>query len=244
MRTASPILALAASALLSLPFSGCASWSTFPPVEGRDSFAPGLAPAPDVMAKSIAYAHARTGRGEPLVFNLPPDVSAGTWGTVEIKLRPEGGVPMKPGDREVWSIQQVRLRGNVAEVDVVYLDHGVYQLATVHLSSKPFEPFRADYLQRWLVPVETPVANDPRLAKPDAASEQVAPADGSDTATDGGVTEIEAEVETTVEPTEPESTPGQDVEADGAGGTDAPPEPGEPNTSGEPAAASFGPPAR
>ncbi len=172
MRTASPILVLAASALLSLPFAGCASWSTFPPVEGRDSFAPGLAPAPDVMAKSLAYAHARTGRGEPLVFNLPPDVSAGTWGTVEIKLRPEGATPMTPGDREVWSIQQVRLRGNVAEVDIVYLDQGVYQLATVHLSSKPFEPFRADYLQRWLVPVEAPIANDPRLAKPESRRSQ------------------------------------------------------------------------
>jgi outer membrane murein-binding lipoprotein Lpp len=30
MRTASSILALAASALLSLPLAGCASWSTFP----------------------------------------------------------------------------------------------------------------------------------------------------------------------------------------------------------------------
>ena len=241
MRTASPILALAAFALLSLPFAGCASWSTFPPVEGRDSFAPGLAPAPDVMAKSLAYAHARTGRGEPLVFNLPPDVSAGTWGTVEIKLRPEGATPMKPGDREVWSIQQVRLRGNVAEVDIVYLDQGVYQLATVHLSSKPFEPFRADYLQRWLVPVEAPVANDPRLPKPEPAATSEPPASetGSDhqheaAQPDAPVAEPEASEPNATMSEQPADLPSDEP----ASSTD------EPNASDEPAAASFGPPAR
>lgn len=241
MRTASPILALAAFALASLPFAGCASWSTFPPVEGRDSFAPGLAPAPDVMAKSLAYAHARTGRGEPLVFNLPPDVSAGTWGTVEIKLRPEAATPMKPGDREVWSIQQVRLRGNVAEVDIVYLDQGVYQLATVHLSSKPFEPFRADYLQRWLVPVETPVANDPRLPKPEPAATSEAPADETDRDHQHEAAEPDA-TDAQPETSEPAATaseqPAEAPSDEPASSTD------EPNASDEPAAASFGPPAR
>jgi hypothetical protein len=237
MRTASSILALAASALLSLPLAGCASWSTFPPVEGRDTFSPGLAPAPDVMAKSLAYAHARTGRGEPLLFNLPADVSAGTWGTVEIKLRPDGGVPMKPGDREVWSIQQVRLRGNVAEVDIVYLDQGVYQLATVHLSSKPFEPFRAEYLQRWLVPVETPVANDPRLAQPEAATEEPSPESkpaSGDVGADDESAEHASEATGAEEPSE--------VAPVESGAFEDPAS--EPAASDEPAAAAFGPPAR
>ena len=241
MHTASPILALAASTLLSLPFAGCASWSTFPPVEGRDSFSPGLAPAPDVMARSLAYAHARTGRGEPLVFNLPPDVSAGTWGTVEIKLRPEAGVPMKPGDLAVWSIQQVRLRGNVAEVDVVYLDQGVYQLATVHLSSKPFEPFRAEYLQRWLVPVETPSANDPRLAQPEATTEESSPESepaSGDVGADNESADNASEVVGAEAPSEASSEA-----APAETGTIQEPAT-EPAASDEPAAASFGPPAR
>ena len=241
MHTASPILALAASTLLSLPFAGCASWSTFQPVEGRDSFSPGLAPAPDVMARSLAYAHARTGRGEPLVFNLPPDVSAGTWGTVEIKLRPEAGVPMKPGDLAVWSIQQVRLRGNVAEVDVVYLDQGVYQLATVHLSSKPFEPFRAEYLQRWLVPVETPSANDPRLAQPEATTEESSPESepaSGDVGADNESADHASEVVGAEAPSEASSEA-----APAETGTIQEPAT-EPAASDEPAAASFGPPAR
>lgn len=242
MRMASPILALAASALLSLPFAGCASWSTFPPVEGRDSFSPGLAPAPDVMAKSLAYAHARTGRGEPLVFNLPPDVSPGTWGTVEIKLRPEGGTPMKPGDLQVWSIEQVRLRGNAAEVDIAYLDRGVHQLATVHLESKPFEPFQAKFLQRWLVPVEAPVANDPRLAKPEPLPVDDLPAgDGEDASSAG-----ETEGESASDPVSPETTPEAGAEPAIPAEPAAPEEPsaaGEPSGSDEPAAA-FGPPAR
>ena len=237
MRPATAILALAASALLSLPIAGCASWSTFPPVEGRDTLSPGFAPAPDVMATSLAYAHARTGRGDPLVFNLPPDVSAGTWGTVEIKLRPEGATPMTPGDREVWSIQQVRLRGNVAEVDIVYLDQGVYQLATVHLSSKPFEPFRADYLQRWLVPVEAPIANDPRLAKPESAAASDEPANESEGASeaDAAAAEPAGEPASTETPPEGDADPAASEEPGGAD---------EPNASDEPAAASFGPPAR
>lgn len=241
MRPATAILALAASALLSLPIAGCASWSTFPPVEGRDTLSPGFAPAPDVMATSLAYAHARTGRGDPLVFNLPPDVSAGTWGTVEIKLRPEAGVPMMPGDIAVWSIQQVRLRGNVAEVDVVYLDQGVYQLATVHLSSKPFEPFRAEYLQRWLVPVETPSANDPRLAQPEATTEESSPESepaSGDVGADNESADHASEVVGAEAPSEASSEA-----APAETGTIQEPAT-EPAASDEPAAASFGPPAR
>ncbi len=215
---------LAAGLALTVPLLsiGCANWSTFPPVEGRDSFSPGLAPAPDVMAKAIAYAHQRTGRGEPLVFNLPLDVSPGTWATVEIKLRAEGGVPMKPGDRMVWSIEQVRFRGNVAEVDVVHLEQGVYQLATVHLSCRPFEPFRADYLQRWLVPVEPPVANDPRLPKPPPTEAEPA-------------TEVDASPQAEfAAPGEPASPESIEVES---------PETTEPS-SGPSAAPTLGPPAR
>lgn len=139
---------------------GCASWSTFPSTTGETSLAPGLYPAPQVMSAALAYCHQRTDPSAPLIYNLPGGVSEGTWQRIGLLLG-EGASPMTTDDRRVWSIEQVRIRGNAAEVDVVYLDRDVYQLATVHLVKPSLTPWRADYLQRWWIPVATPVANAP-----------------------------------------------------------------------------------
>jgi len=168
---------LAAALALAAALSGCASWSTFPPVAGGETLAPGLAPAPDVMGLALAYAHSKTDPEAPLVYNLPPGVSPGTWKSVKLRTGVKDARPMQPGDREVWSIDQVRLRGGFAEVDVVYLEKDVYQMVTVKLQSRPFEPYRPVYLQRWLVPVPTPTSNDPMLARqaPPAAEPEAPP---------------------------------------------------------------------
>ena len=162
---------------------GCASWSTFPPTAGGDSIAPGLYPAPQVMSTALAYCHQRTDPSAPLVFNLPAGVSEGSWERIGLLLGGDAR-PMTTDDRNVWSIEQVRIRGNAAEVDVVHLDRGVYQLATVHLEKPSLTPWRADYLQRWWIPVATPEPNDPRLivspVEP-ATPEANDPSDTSDT---------------------------------------------------------------
>lgn len=168
--TAGGLVAVAALAL-----GACASWSTFPPTGGGSSLSPGLFPAPQVMSAALAYCHQRTDPSSPLVYNLPAGVSEGSWERIGLLLG-EGARPMTADDRNVWSIEQIRIRGNAAQVDVVYLDRGVYQLATVHLEKPSLTPWRADYLQRWWIPVATPVANDPT-----AMSDQSDQSDQSDT---------------------------------------------------------------
>jgi len=189
---------------------GCASWSTFPPTAGGDSIAPGLYPAPQVMSTALAYCHQRTDPSAPLVFNLPAGVSEGSWERIGLLLGADAR-PMTTDDRNVWSIEQVRIRGNAAEVDVVHLDRGVYQLATVHLEKPSLTPWRADYLQRWWIPVATPVANDPRLivspVEP-ATPEANDPSDPSDTSD-------------TSDPSDPSDTSDSSDSSDQSDGTDA-----------------------
>ena len=159
---------------------GCASWSTYPPTAGGDSIAPGLYPAPQVMSTALAYCHQRTDPSAPLVYNLPAGVSEGSWDRIGMLLGGDAR-PMTTDDRNVWSIEQVRIRGNAAEVDVVYLDRGVYQLATVHLEKPSLTPWRADYLQRWWIPVATPVANDPAVTSDQSDTSDLSdPSDPSD----------------------------------------------------------------
>jgi hypothetical protein len=165
--------ALLAAALLLLQ-SACAALSTYPPVAGGNPLTPGLPPVPEVMAKALIYAHARTGEGEPLLFNLPEGISPGVWAsvaqTINTANRPLGlaeARPMLAGDRRVWSVSQVRVRAFKAEVDVVYLDREVYQMATVHLASQPMRGYQAEYLQRWMIPIDAPSPHWPG-AKPAA----------------------------------------------------------------------------
>lgn len=165
--------AFAAAALLLLQ-GACAALATYPPVAGGTPLTPGLPPVPEVMAKALIYAHARTGEGEPLLFNLPEGISPGVWAsvaqTINTANRPLGlaeARPMLADDRRVWSVSQVRVRAFKAEVDVVYLDREVYQMATVHLASQPMRGYQAEYLQRWLIPIDAPVPHWPG-AKPAA----------------------------------------------------------------------------
>lgn len=174
------VAALFAATLL-LPQAGCVMHATYPPVAGGNPLTPGFPPVPEVMAKALVYAHARTGEGEPLVFNLPEGISPGVWAgvrqAIDTAIEPLGASParpMEPGDTRVWSISQVRVRGFAAEVDVVYLDREVYQMATVHLATEPMRSYQAQYLQRWLIPIEPPVPHWPLL---EATAESPVPAE-------------------------------------------------------------------
>jgi hypothetical protein len=85
------------------------------------------------MASGMRYAQLRLAPvGEILVFNLPPQTPQYVWDDVAIKLG-DGSRPMTESDKVGMTLQQLRLNGSHAEVDVIYVTtDGVWQMATVH----------------------------------------------------------------------------------------------------------------
>lgn len=154
--------------LLVVPFlavipSACVARSTYPPTAGRSISKPSVSPGPEVMAGSIKEAHRVSGGAGEVVFNLPAGLDAHTWKLVT-KLLPAGARAMKQGDERVYSVQQLRIDGGRAEVDIVYPDRGVYQLMTVSFEGGSFLPWRPRFSHRWVIPATPPMANDPMIA--------------------------------------------------------------------------------
>ena len=94
------------------------------------------------MAKAIKEAHRITGLSGPVVFNLPAGLEQSTWSRVQTLIG-ENATPMSKdiaaGDEQVFSVQQLRLSGGVADVDVVYPERGVYQLISADsMFARPF----------------------------------------------------------------------------------------------------------
>ena len=148
--------------------------STYPPTAGKAVSTPNVAPGPEVMAGAIKEAHRITGLGTPVVFNLPAGLQESTWSKVA-RLVADGrgdAKPMEPGSENVFSVQQLRISGGVAEVDVVYPERGVYQLMTVKFKGGAALPWRVDWAYRWVIPATAPIANTPETmyAKKDSAT--------------------------------------------------------------------------
>ncbi len=114
------------------------------------------------MASGLRYAQVRLAPpGEILVFNLPPQTPNYVWDEVAAKLG-DGSRPMTESDKVGMTLQQLRLNGSHAEVDVIYVTtDGVWQMATVHLDGAFGADYRPSFLQRWLIPVEKPVFYPP-----------------------------------------------------------------------------------
>ena len=153
---------LAAVLLVSVP-AGCTAVSTYPPTAGTTKMTPSVSPGPELMANAIKEANRVTKGAQPIVFNLPAGLDSGTWRRVA-GLLPEGARPMRAGDEAVYSVQQLRLSGGTAEVDVTYPERGVYQLMTVKFEGGPVIPWRVQWAYRWVIPATAPVANDPMIA--------------------------------------------------------------------------------
>ncbi|MSR29204.1 MAG: hypothetical protein EXS03_06495 [Phycisphaerales bacterium] len=150
-------------ALIALAFAvavpGCTSVMTYPEYPGAPRADPSLQPMPNLMADALKFAHERLAPGTELVVNLPPTTPRQVWrGVVK---RDEPCRPMAATDTIAWTVQQVRLSGGKAEVDVVYPTTGIYQLATVHFAGSTGQPFYPTQLQLWLVPVVAPKSNAP-----------------------------------------------------------------------------------
>jgi hypothetical protein len=163
---------LAAVLLVSVP-AGCTAVSTYPPTAGTTKMTPTVSPGPELMAAAIKEASRVTNGKQPIVFNLPAGLDNGTWRRIA-GLLPDGARPMRAGDEAVYSVQQLRLSGGTAEVDVTYPERGVYQLMTVKFEGGPVIPWRVQWAYRWVIPATAPVANDPAIAVASAEADRAA----------------------------------------------------------------------
>lgn len=145
----------------SLP-PACTAVVTYPPTAGKSALTPNVTPGPEIMAAALREAHRTTGADGALVFNLPDGLNSHAWSRVTALL-PSGARAMRPGDADVLSVQQLRLTGGQAEVDVLFPDRGVYQLMTVTLDGGSFLPWKVKYAHRWVIPCTPPIANDPSI---------------------------------------------------------------------------------
>jgi hypothetical protein len=168
------IRVLAAVLLASVP-AACTAVSTYPPTAGTTKMTPSVSPGPEIMAGAIKEASRVTNGAQPLVFNLPAGLDARTWERVR-GLLPSGARAMRASDETAYSVQQLRLSGGTAEVDVVYPDRGVYQLMTVKFEGGPALAWRVQWAYRWVIPATAPVANDPVIAAEAAEAEKAAQA--------------------------------------------------------------------
>lgn len=198
-------------ALLLAGLASCTPYSTYPPVETGEAILPWMYPMPQVMASSLRTTYEKTvGPLElpdgtpPLVFALPAGISEGVWTQVGLETDIDGARPMTEDDMfagvGIWAVEQVRIRNQRAEVDVIFPVPDGYERATVILQSNPFEPYRVEFFQRWRVPVEPPVYTGPDSETPsedgseDAPTTEEAPAE--DEGGDQEVVEETTEVET------------------------------------------------
>jgi hypothetical protein len=166
------VLAAILLATAALPVA-CTAVSTYPPTAGATRMTPSVSPGPELMASAIRETHRVRGEGEQIVFNLPAGLDAGTWRRVASQL-PEGSRAMRASDERAYSVQQLRLSGGTAEVDVAYPERGVYQLMTVKFEGGALVPWRVQWAYRWVIPTPMPIANDPMIAVEAAEAERVA----------------------------------------------------------------------
>ena len=143
--------------------TGCAPFATYPPVHGSSTITnPSIAPIPELMARGVAVIHESElernpeRAGEPVTFNLPPHTPISVWQNVAQRIG--DGRPKRAGDLNAVNIHQVRLRGNVAEVDTIHRpDGGLPALTTLHMKRK-LSGWTLERTRRWAIPIEEPVA--------------------------------------------------------------------------------------
>lgn len=141
--------------------SGCTPLATWPPTEGRPPLVPEAPPCAQLMATSVSFTRSNTNASAPLVFNLPPKTSWKVWAEVQRQLGSDARM-MDASDPWAFTVQQVRLDGGQAEVDVAYrTNEGIWQMATVKFTGAFGGHYRPTYFQKWMIPVEAPTCNTP-----------------------------------------------------------------------------------
>jgi len=152
---------------LGAALSACTPIATYPPVQGSDTFEPWVYPMPQLMAESLRYVRIRLTPDQTSLFNLPPAVPEWIWDQVARDVG-NGAQPMTADGEIALSVQQVRVNGGKAEVDIAYpTPEGLYQLVTIGLRTDPFQPPRVVFENRWRIPVDPPASNWPNRQLPD-----------------------------------------------------------------------------
>ncbi len=181
--TSFPTLALLATALI----SGCTSSLTYPATAGKAPARPDVYPCPELMCDAMLGVSraAKNTTQETIAFNLPAGVQSTVWNKVQTRLSSRTTTPvraMTESDASAFSVEQIRVNGGKAEVDVLFLDRGVWQLSTVKFTGGALAPYSIDSITRWVIPATAPTANDPRPQEAVAAAEVQAVRDARDAA--------------------------------------------------------------
>lgn len=150
------------SLLLMASVPACAPAATYPPTEGSTSIGPKSPPVPELMAESVRYAHQRLGRTDDVIINLPPNTPPEVW--EEVLRRLPGSRPMRSTEELAYHVQQVRVDGGKAEVDLIYRRENANQLMTVVFEGAPLRPWRSLYDKKWRVAVSPPGPTFPETA--------------------------------------------------------------------------------
>jgi hypothetical protein len=150
--------------------SACTPMATYPPESKAEPALPWMYPIPQVMAKSLASTYNKTvetvdGTQPALVYNLPAGIPVGVWKQVAIDTGVENARPATAEDMlngtPIWTVERIAVRGQRAQVDVVYPDRKIFQLASVTLRAKPLQPFHVAAFQRFLIAKAMPEVNNP-----------------------------------------------------------------------------------
>ncbi|MFO0827604.1 MAG: hypothetical protein U0572_05580 [Phycisphaerales bacterium] len=164
-------LSFAVAALASVALTGCSPKQTFPPtVANQPRLDTNLAPLPQLCAIGIKSGHEYSAASdESIVYNLPPGMSKPAWKTVGANL-PASARPSQPNDKNVVSVEEVRIDGGTAQVDVLIPNGEIYQLVTIHLSGSPFGPWKVTYVQPWMLRSVASKCNNPFVAPTEVAT--------------------------------------------------------------------------
>jgi hypothetical protein len=142
-------------ALCTLGFcvSGCAQWSTYPPIETTQALTnrPASRPIPAIMATSYIYVRESYMHGEDAAINLPEGTPAQAYEAVLAKLG--GGQPMMRAGEPTIHIQEVRTRGFDAQTDLIYQkSDGFYEMVTLTLRGNLMEKYQVVSAHEWQLP--------------------------------------------------------------------------------------------
>jgi hypothetical protein len=147
---------------------GCSAWATYPPIPGAMQIGrPELEPVPSIMAEAIRFSNERYVEMDEPVFNLPEGTPDHVYESVRRRLR--GGSVMRDADELAIHVQQVRVRTNQAQVDVLFpRDDGLHQLVTLHMRQKLFQVYEVQSTRLWRIHNDPPPPHFP-VAEPSPA---------------------------------------------------------------------------
>lgn len=196
--------------LIAIVVGGCTPYATYPPVASGEVAVPWMHPLPDVMGKALGDTYRRTSdsfvsAGTPIefVYGLPEGITVGVWTRVGVDTGIDDARMATADDltsgTPIWVVEQVRIRNQRAEVDVIYpTPGGAYSRATVILETKPFGAYEIAFFQRWQTRVDDPVFSLPIDLPTDDGDEPGAEAEAEAVSPQVEV-EVEVESESAVE---------------------------------------------